>query len=203
MSRRRRPSRAPWILIAVLALALAAAGAFIYRIYPEYQRLRSTEATSDAPQPPPPTSTGRPPARPLVAHLYFARIAKGKQRLVAISRELPAGLPPAEAALEELIRGEVPRGCDRPLPRGTALLGVSISNGVATADFSKEIESGFPGGSDTEGVIVYSVVNTLTSLPDIERAQILVEGERVNEIGGHYILGEPLVFDGEFVVPYP
>jgi spore germination protein GerM len=202
MSRRRRPSPVPWILIAVLALALAAASAFLYRIYPEYQRLRSKEATSEAPQPPP-TNTRRPSPKPVVAHLYFARIADGKQRLVAISRELPAGLAPAEAALEELIRGEVPRGCDRPLPRGTTLLGVSISNGIATADFSKEIESGFPGGSDTEGVIVYSVVNTLTSLPDIDKAQILVEGQRVNEIGGHYILGEPLVFDGEFVVPYP
>jgi germination protein M len=202
VSRRRRTSRAPWILIAVLALALAAAGAYLYHIYPEYQRLRASQRTADT-RPPTATNAGRSSRQPVVAHLYFARIADGKQRLVAISRELPAGLPPAEAALEELIRGEVPRGCDRPLPRATKLLGVSLSHGTATADFSKELESGFPGGSDTEGVIIYSIVNTLTSLPAIDNVQILIEGQRVNEIGGHYILGEPLPFDSELVVPSP
>ena len=202
MSRRRRTSRAPWILIAVLALALAAAGAYLYHIYPEYQRLRSNERTAET-RPPTAASTGRSSRTPVVAHLYFARIADGKQRLVAISRELPAGLSPAEAALEELTRGQVPRGCDRPLPRATKLLDVSLSHGIATADFSKELESGFPGGSDTEGVIIYSIVNTLTSLPGIDKVQILIGGQRVNEIGGHYILGEPLPFDSELVVPYP
>lgn len=202
MSRRRRPSRAPWILIAVLALALVAAGAYLYHIYPEYQRLRSHEGTTET-RPPTAVTTDRSSREPVVAHLYFARIAEGKQRLVAISRELPAGLPPAEAALEELIRGEVPRGCDRPLPRATKLLDVSLSHAIATADFSKELESGFPGGSDTEGVIIYSIVNTLTSLPAIDKVQILIEGQRVSEIGGHYILGEPLPFDSEMVVPYP
>ena len=202
MSKPRRTSRAPWILIAVLALSLGAASALLYQIYPEYQRLRSNERTTET-RPPTATNAGRSSRQPVVAHLYFARIADGKQRLVAISRELPAGLPPAEAALEELIRGEVPRGCDRPLPRATKLLDVSLSHGIATADFSKQLESGFPGGSDTEGVIIYSIVNTLTSLPGIDEVRILIEGQRVNEIGGHYILGEPLPFDSEMVVPYP
>lgn len=119
MSKPRRTSRAPWILIAVLALSLGAAGALLYQIYPEYQRLRSNERAAET-RPPTATNAGRSSRQPVVAHLYFARIADGKQRLVAISRELPAGLSPAEAALEELIRGEVPRGCDRPLPRDQA-----------------------------------------------------------------------------------
>lgn len=204
MSRRKRKPRAPWIMSIVLAAVLVAAGAFLYRIYPEYQRLRRAqearerEAAQTAAE-----STGRPVPKPVVAQLYFARLVEGKQRMVAVTRELPSGLPPAEAALQELIRGEVPRGCDRPLPRGTELRGVRVSEGVATADFSEALRSGFPGGSDTEGVTIYAIVNTLTALTGIDKAQLLIEGQRVNEIGGHLYVGEPLVYDGELVVAHP
>jgi spore germination protein GerM len=188
----------------VLAAALAAAATILYRIYPEYQRLRAAQPNTrpDALDIMPPT-TSRPLPNPLVAHLYFTRIVEGKQRMVAITRELPAGLPPAEAALEELIRGEVPRGCDRPLPRGTELLGVRVSDGLAAADFSEELRSGFRGGSDNEGVTVYSIVNTLTALPGIDKVQILIEGQQVTEIGGHLYVGEPLTYDDELVAPHP
>lgn len=204
MGRRRRSSCAPWIIAVLLAAALAAAGVVLWRIYPEYQRLRTmqTGPWADAGEIPA-SRAGRAGDTPLVAHLYFARIVERKQRMVAITRELPSGLPPAEAALEELLRGEVPRGCDRPLPSGTELLGVSVSDGVATANFSEELRSGFRGGSDNEGVTVYAIVNTLTKLPGIEKAQILIEGQRMNEIGGHLYVGEPLRYDGELVVPHP
>lgn len=204
MSGRRRGSRAPWIIIIVLVAALAAAGTILYRIYPEYQRLRTQEAApgSEAADPEYATPSKDGP-KPVVARLYFARIVEGQQRMVAISRELPAGLPPAQAALEELLRGEVPRGCDRPLPRGTELHSVRVADGVALADFSKQLASGFRGGSDNEGVTIYAIVNTLTTLPGIDGAQILIEGEPIQEIGGHLYLGEPLAFDDELVVPYP
>jgi len=138
-------------------------------------------------------------SRPVVADLYFARVVDGKQRMVAITRELPPGLGVARACLEELLRGEVPRGCDRPLPPGTELRGITLDGGVATVDFSEQLQSGFRGGSDNEGVVVYSVVNTLTSLPTIGKVQILVEGERVGTIGGHLNVSGPLTFDGELV----
>ena len=101
------------------------------------------------------------------------------------------------------MRGEVPRGCDRPLPPGTSVLSICVEDGLATVDFSEELVTNFRGGSDNEGVLVFSIVNTLTSFPTIERVQILVAGETVNEIGGHLYLGEPLAFDDELVVPYP
>ena len=83
------------------------------------------------------------------------------------------------------------------------MLGVSVADGIATADFSEELSSGFHGGSDNEGVLVYSIVNTLASLPTIEKVQLLIEGESVEEIGGHYYLAKPFTFDDELVVPYP
>lgn len=122
--------------------------------------------------------------------------------MVAIPRELPTGLGVARSTLEELLRGEVPRGCDRPLPPGTEVLGIAIVDGTATVDFSEELRTGFRGGSDNEQLTVYSIVNTLTSLPTIERVQILVEGSTISTLGGHHDISGPLVFDDELVVPH-
>jgi spore germination protein GerM len=183
----------------LLAAVIAVLGAVLWRIYPEYRRLKEQK-------PLPPAAVGQPEqpevSKPVVAQLYFARVVEGKQRMVALRRELPTGLGVARSALEELLRGEVPRGCDRPLPPGTELLGIWVEERLATVDLSGELRTGFRGGSDNEQVTVYSIVNTLTSLPTIDRVQILVEGETVNTLGGHHDVSGPLAFDDELVVPH-
>lgn len=203
MSRRRRPSRASRIIIIGLSAAVIVLGAALWWIYPRYQELREEAERADKPAPATVSPADTDSTEPVVARLYFARVVGGKLRMVAISRELPGGLSPARAALEELIRGEVPRGCERPLPPGTTVRSVTVSDDLVTVDLSREFQTLFRGGSDNEGVTVYSVVNTLTSLPGIEEVQILVGGEKVNTIGGHLVLSDPLTFDDELVVPYP
>ena len=201
MSRRRQQSRLPGVVILVLAAIIAVLGLALWRIYPQYRLLReraerrSIEVSRAESEPAGET-------RPVVAQLYFSRVVDGKQRMVAISRELPPGLGVARSSLEELLRGEVPRGCDRPLPPGTRLLDIAVTNGTATVDLSGELQTGFRGGSDNEQVTVYSIVNTLTSLPTIDRVQILVEGMTVNTLGGHQDISGPLAFDSELVVPH-
>jgi len=200
VSKRRRASRASCVAIVALAAITIALALILWRIYPEYRSLRARQAGSARISVRP--EDGSAVAKPVVAELYLARIVDGKQRMVAIRRELPPGLGVARASLEELLRGEVPRGCDRPLPPGTELLGVSVEDGLAMVDFSEQLQAGFRGGSDNEQVTVYSIVNTLTSLPTIDEVQILVEGKKVNTIGGHHDISGPLTFDGELVVPH-
>ena len=199
MRRRRRRSAVPWVFIVFLSAALAVAIVVLWRIYPEYRRLSAEGTTPPQVTAPPDSSTV---AEPIIAHLYVARMTEGRQRMVAVPRELPAEPSPARAALEELIRGEVPRDCDRPLPPGTRVLTCEVANGVATVNFSEELVSGFRGGSENEQVKIYAIVNTLTSLSGIEEVQILVEGRRPEVIGGHYDLSDPLTFDNELVAPY-
>jgi spore germination protein GerM len=139
------------------------------------------------------------PAHTITARIYFARLLDDQERLVGIPRRVRAEAP-ARAALEELLSGELPRGCVRPLPRGAALRGVQVRDGVAAADFSRELISNFAGGSDNEGVTVYAIVNTLASLPGIKRVQILVEGQPTDTIGGHLDVSGPLGPDSELVV---
>ena len=206
MSRRKAArSSGSRVAVVVLLLIVAALSAALWRIYPEYQRLKqrrawptSHPAARGVGQERAPTQQGQPTSA--TATLHFARVVEGKLRLVAVPRELPPGLGVARASLEQLIEGDIPSGCERPLPLGTKLRGVTVADGLATVDFSRELLTKFRGGSDNEGVTVYAIVDTLTSLPTIESVRILVEGKPASTIGGHLDLSAPLKFDGELVM---
>ncbi|GIV18126.1 MAG: hypothetical protein KatS3mg022_3561 [Armatimonadota bacterium] len=81
---------------------------------------------------------------------------------------------------------------DTPFPQGTRLLRVRVQDGLAEVDFSRELIDNFPGGSTTEAWIVESLCKTLAQFSDIEKVRILVEGKRVETIGEHIDIGEPI-----------
>ena len=202
MSRRRRRSRAPGLVALLIIAVLIGAAGLAWRYHRGWLSLPYL-SPSDLPSSS--ATASRPPAQSgqhtstVTATLYFRRVRNGAERLVAVRRELP-GPAPARTALEALISGEIPAGCERPLPKGTKLRGVSIRQGTATADFSQELIGNFQGGSENEGVVVYAIVNTLNSLPTVERTQITVEGEKLDTLGGHVEISEPLATDEELVV---
>jgi spore germination protein GerM len=184
----------------ILAGLLGAAG-YLWRTHPGWLKLPGWKPR------PPSVATYHPTtvhpvgksSATVTAQLYFRRFTDSGERLVAVRRVLP-GEAPAQAAVRELLSGEVPFGCERPLPPGTRLLGVRVEKGVATADFSRELQRNFQGGSDSEAVVIYAIVNTLNSLPTVERTQILVEGKALDTLGGHLEIGEPLAADEEMVI---
>lgn len=105
-----------------------------------------------------------------------------------------------EASAKETIKlllagpGEKERaaGMIKPFPKGVKLLGITVKDKVAKVDFSKELTENFQGGSTGELMLVGSLVNTLTAMPEIEKVQILVEGKEVDSLSGHLDLTEPL-----------
>ena len=97
------------------------------------------------------------------------------------------GEDPLRIALEHLL---ITR--DTPFPQGTRLLRVSVKEGLAEVDFSRELVENFPGGSTTEAWIVESLCRTLAQFSDVEKVRILVEGKRVETIGDHIDIGEPI-----------
>jgi hypothetical protein len=198
--RKRRQSRGPAAAVLVL-IALIGIGLAFTRLYPGFGRASRTAVRHPVTVATPAPSHRETSAasRTTIGRIYFARVVNGQERMVSVDRELPAEAP-AKPALEELISGEPPEGCSHPLPQGTRLRSVSMTDGVAAADFSGELVSNFEGGSDNEGVAVYSIVNTLTSLPGVKQVQILVDGKPVDSIGGHLDVSGPLGADGELVV---
>ena len=79
-----------------------------------------------------------------------------------------------------------------PLPTGTKLLSLTITDGLATADFSRELKANFHGGDTEEAETVNSILRTLGQFPTVSKVQILVEGHRVDSLGGLLVISDPL-----------
>ncbi len=78
-------------------------------------------------------------------------------------------------------------------PKSVKVLGANEAGGMATVNFSKEIlQAGY--GSEGELAMVSAIVDTLCTLPGIDRVQILVEGKKVESLGGHVFVEDPLSF---------
>lgn len=94
----------------------------------------------------------------------------------------------ATAVVNELIKGPSDETSFRRTVPAEAKLRepVSISNKVATVDFTKEFKSKHSGGKDAEKMTIYSIVNSLTELEGIEKVKFLIEGKEEKEYLGNF-----------------
>jgi spore germination protein GerM len=77
-------------------------------------------------------------------------------------------------------------------PPGTRVLGVGVSDSVATVDLSKEVEQQ-AGGTFGENGEFKELVYTVTGIPGIDAVQVTVEGRTLETLpGGHVELDQPL-----------
>jgi spore germination protein GerM len=133
--------------------------------------------------------------RPAEVEVFFVRVdtAHHKGSLEAVRRPAPRGPVDArlDAALRGLLAGPGRRDLFTEIPPGTTLLGVRVEGGTATVNFSKNYASG--GGSSSMLGRVWQVVYTATQFPAAPAVQILIEGRRVESLGGEgLLLGAPL-----------
>lgn len=86
-----------------------------------------------------------------------------------------------------------PTGLEKPLPLGTKLLDATVSaDGVATINLSTDFQKNFGGGSAGEQMTMYSIVNSLTTLSNINSVQFLLDGKKHDGILGHLDTSTPL-----------
>jgi hypothetical protein len=115
--------------------------------------------------------------------------------LVTEKRTLPWSKDSEQRArllLSELLRG--PTGAAvRTTPDTTMLRSVTITaDGLAQADFSAHLSREHPGGSSSEVLTVYSIVNTLAyNIEGIKKVQILIEGQTLDTLAGHMDCRQP------------
>ncbi|KAF1083833.1 Sporulation and spore germination [Sporotomaculum syntrophicum] len=113
--------------------------------------------------------------------LYFSD--EQAMYLLPEERTVTKGHESLEAAvIQELINGPGKDSLVRTIPEDTKLISISVVNGVANVNFSKEFQSKHWGGSAGETMTLYSVVNSLCELPGIEKVQFLLEGEKKESI---------------------
>lgn len=135
----------------------------------------------------PPQNGDRPPAaannlRETVFYLPNA----DWQSLVPVRMGIPWETGIAKATLGLLVEGNVPQkmldlGLGPLLPAGTTVLGLTIRQGVALVDLSKEFLNYNPAH---EQVVIYGLVYTLTEFPSILQVELLVEGKKPDLPGG-------------------
>ncbi len=145
----------------------------------------STAPQSDLPGDKPVVSVGR-----KITVYSVAEDADGNQSLKAESVALPEGsvTSPALFALETLMNT-----AKSPIPEGTKLRSVKINeDGMATVDFSHELKDNFPGGDSAEALLINSVLSTLGQFKSVKTVQFLLDGKKIDSIGGGQTLDEPL-----------
>ncbi|MFP3905487.1 MAG: GerMN domain-containing protein [Acidimicrobiales bacterium] len=110
------------------------------------------------------------PADTTTAEVWFLQ----GQVLEAEHRTVPAPSP-ATVAMDRLATGPTTPGLVSEIPDGTEVLGVTISDGVATVDLSATFEAG--GGSLSARARVAQVVFTMTQFDTVDGVLFAIDGD--------------------------
>ncbi|MDD3818407.1 MAG: GerMN domain-containing protein [Actinomycetota bacterium] len=94
-------------------------------------------------------------------------------------------------ALYELMKLPVDSSLVRLIPETTKINSVTVENGLAKVDLSKEfVEDRFQGDA-ADILLIYSIVNTLTEFPEINSVSFYIDGEKL-DILGQLAIDEPI-----------
>jgi germination protein M len=129
-------------------------------------------------------------AQNLQVKLYYPN--DDATKLVAVMQQVPAH-DKYQASVKALMAGTKQAGLIGIFPKEAKLRSVTVKDGLATVDFSRELTRRFVGGSTGELMLVGSLVDTLTEFPEIKKVQIKIEGQIVETIAGHMDTSAPFV----------
>ena len=126
-------------------------------------------------------------------YVYFPRLPD--MEFVGETLEIENNLP-----CEEKVRRIIKKIMDGPednnlisvFPDGATLNKVKVNNNIAYLDFSIEFIENHPGGSIGEYNTLYSIVNSLTEIEEIEAVDFSIDGEKFKTYKGHCEFNEPL-----------
>ncbi len=131
----------------------------------------------------------------VVLELYFAsedkKDLKREKRIVDIKDNETL----EKTAIDQLLKGSLEKGNKNLLPPLVRLLSVETKDRLCYVNFSEE----FLSITENDGALsIYSVVNTLTSLPEISAVQIFINGEKTEKAGG-ITISSPLAYNASLV----
>ncbi len=102
---------------------------------------------------------------------------------------------PYNKLVELLIQGPNNAELSKTIPEGTRINKIELKGDTLYIDFSKEFIDNHEGGEDKEKATIYSLVNTMTNLTEVNSVKILIEGEENKAFKDNKIK-----FDDPFVV---
>ena len=143
-----------------------------------------------------PDDSARPAAAEQVMQLYFAD--RDAQGLVGESRKVHfgAGLEEnVEAAVNALVAGPQEEQHAAVLPAEARLQQTFYTDATKTLflDFNSALVTRHPGGSTAEYLTLSALVRTVAAnFPEVARLQILVDGQAIDTLAGHFDISKPI-----------
>ncbi|MBR5236128.1 MAG: GerMN domain-containing protein [Clostridia bacterium] len=104
---------------------------------------------------------------------------------------VPRGESVEKLVVSELIKGPKNANSGRTMPAETKIRSVETKDKVCFVNLSSEFVSKNNVGSSAEQLTIYSIVNSLTELSNVDKVQFLIEGEK-KEVYHHMIFNEPI-----------
>jgi len=90
---------------------------------------------------------------------------------------------PYKMLIELLIEGPKNEKLVKGIPDGTKVNNAVLKNGIVELDLSKEFIENQKGETKQIELCIYSIVNTLTELNEVNFVKILIDGEENKKIG--------------------
>lgn len=125
-----------------------------------------------------------------ILKLYFAN--ENGTDLVVEDRvvEVNANQPKEKTIMEQLIAGPLEKGSYATIPADTKLRDITTTNdGICYVNLSQEFVT--KPSNVNEVLTIYSIVNSLCELDNIDRIQFLIEGEKVETYKNRNDFGTP------------
>lgn len=99
----------------------------------------------------------------------------------------------ATLIVQELIKGPGREsGLKATIPKDVKLASpVKVKDGIAIVNFSKQLIDNHIGGKANEQMTIYSIVNSLTELKEINKVKFLVEGKARQTLKGSFQFDQP------------
>lgn len=160
------------IILIVIIIILGVAGYFIFNKVKENKQ--SDHITEYIPEEEIDTSG----LRQTVVSLYFNQ--KDTNTLIPEARRIDVKeltKDPYNTLIKLLIQGPKNEGLEKVIPEGTKINKIELKNGTIYLDLSKEFIENHKGGAEAESRTIYSIVNTLTGLNEVEAVKILIDGK--------------------------
>lgn len=85
------------------------------------------------------------------------------------------------------------------IPKKSELINYNLDGDLITLNFNSALRNNHWGGSTGEIMTVYSIVNTYSSLDEIKKVKIIIEGKEVKSLVGHLDLTKPLLYNPKLV----
>ncbi|MCL2760910.1 MAG: GerMN domain-containing protein [Desulfuromonadales bacterium] len=186
MKRKRSRKQGFWVVVLAFILLAIIIGVLLFNKY-RYATL------------PPKTPVPQHQTEKIMVTLFFA--SEDGNSLVREGREIDRCSDISDCATDivsELITGPV--GDLQPvLPDSGGINSVHVDGNVAKVDLAQSMVDGLPGGSSSETMAVYAIVDSIAAnYPQIKYVLFTVDGKPLETLKGHIDLRSPIPPDFSF-----